>query len=239
MHGKRDAAALRAAVLERELIDALRRKSFEDVESIPEMRALMKYAMEQQHERSLIAESLDCLPHSAVQKLFEDYVEEKFDVHLHSFFGKLYDGIMSVIRKSLSGRMELLEECMEDLKRSTLMAALHPHAWVEGEIVNAICEFLYTQPGYKAGLHNMYRYVAYDARLPMPGASQVEKYHYLLRVLRRTERIRELESFLFELSDFKVIEERESYATSAGHRDAVALQAIMNKIGAMEVEKDS
>lgn len=220
------AKAMRAAVLERELADAIRRLSFEDLEKIPEMRDLMQHIVTENTERARIADTLDTLPHADVQKLFSDYIEEKFDVHLHTFFSRLYDGIIGTFRKTMSARMEVMEEAMADLKRSVLMASLHPHAWVEGEIVKACIDFLMMQPGMKSGLHPLYRYVAYDARLPIPGAALVDKYHYLLRVLRSAERFREIGGFLFELVDFSVVEEREAMASADGYREASIITAM-------------
>lgn len=210
--------------------------SFEDIEKIPEMRDLIRAAVAERAERSRIADTLDTLPHADTYKIFSDYIEERFDVHLHTFFSRLYDGVLNMLRRSLSARLEVLEETMLDLKRSTLMASLHPHAWVEGEIVKACSDFLAMQAGFKSGLHPIYRHIAYDARLPMPGVALVDKYHYLLRLLRGSERFREIDGFLFELVDYDVIEEREAAAVADGHRDATALMALIND---MELRKDS
>lgn len=190
----------------------------------------MQHAIAEQAERARIAESLGSLPHVDAQKLFSDYIEERFDVHLHTFFGRLYDGVMNLLRSSIAARMDLLEESMADLKRSVLMASLHPYSWVESEVVRATCEYLTMQPGYRAGLHHIYRRLAFEDRLPLPGATMVDKYHYILRVLRSTERIREIEGFLFELLDYRVIEERESLASADGHREAAALAALVNEL---------
>ena len=226
---------MRIAILERELADAIRRMSFEDLEKVPEMRDLMQRLAAERDERVLIAESLDTLPHADVQKLFADYIEEKFDVHLHTFFSRLYDGVVGILRRSISARMEVLEESMLDLKRSVLMASLHPHSWVEGEIVKACEDFILMQPGMRSGLHPIYRHIAFDARLPLPGVTLVDKYHYLLRLLRNTERFREIGGFLFELVDHKVVEEREALANADGHREAAILDKLMND---MEMRRD-
>ena len=222
--------SLRAAVLERELADAIRRLSFEDLEKIPEMRDLMQRLIADRFERARLAESLDTLPHADIQKLFSDYIEEKFDVHLHTFFSRLYDGVMSMLRRTLSARLEVLEESMADMKRSVLMSSLHPYSWVEGEIVKACADFLCMQPGMKAGLHPMYRFVAFDARLPLPGATLVDKYQYLLRTVRASDKFREIDGFMFELLDYKIVEERESLASADGHREAAIMASMMAEL---------
>lgn len=192
------------------------------------MRALIGYTLEEQAERSRLADTFGALPHAAVRKLFEDYIEEKFDVHLHSFFARLYDGVISMLRSTLSARMDIMEEHMRDLKRSTLMAAIHPYAWVESEIVGAVAEYLRIQPGGTAGLHHIYRHIAFDERLPLPGATLVEKYQYILRLLRGSERFREVGGFMFEMTDHKVVEEKEELASSDSYRDSEALMAMLN-----------
>ena len=224
------------ALLEREFADAVRRLSFEDLEKIPEMRDLMQSLIVERHERARISESLGTLPFSDIQRLFADYVEEKFDLHLHTFFGKLYDGIMTYIRRTMGARIELLEESMRDMKRSVLMASLHPHSWVEGEIVRACSEYLKMSPGMKAGLHQLYRFVAYDEQLPTPGATLTDKYQYLLRVLRSCERFREIDGFMFEYKDQQIVEDNENFASSDGYRDKIALVTLMNELSARRDE---
>lgn len=222
--------ALRAALLERELVDAVRRRSFEDIEKIPEMRDLIQRIATDKKERALLAESIGTLPHENIQKMFDEYMEERFDAQMHSFFGKLYEGIMQVFRVTMSARMEVLEEAMADMKRSVLMAAVHPYGWVEGVLVSAVIEFIGMQPGAKATLHSIYRHVAFDARIPLPGTTLVDKYQYILRVLRGVENLREIEGFVFEITDFKVLEEHETLATTDGYREAAAASVIMRKM---------
>lgn len=221
---------LRAALLERELVDAIRRSSFEDLEKIPEMRDLMNRQIVDRAERAIIAESIGTLPHEHVQRLFDDYMEERFDAHMHSFFARLYDGVMNVLRTTVAARMEILEESLADMKRSVLMAAVHPYGWVESMLVQSAVEFIEMQPGAKSSLNDIYRHIAFEAKIPLPGTTLVDKYQYILRVLRNVERLREIDGFMFEVLDFKIVEEHESLAIADGYREAAVAASVLQKL---------
>lgn len=211
--------------LEREVIDALRRVDFAALEKIPEMRDLMLHMQTRAIERSRLADSLGVLPVADLRSLFADYVEEAFDTYLHGFFDKLYRGCMDILRVTISARMELLEESMNDMKRSVLMSQLHPHAWIEAELATAVTEYVASQPGQRSPLLGIYTHLS-DRSYAMPGVSLLEKYEYLIRILRRMPNIRELTPWVFEVVMHGVKEESETHATSADYTGTVLPASI-------------
>ena len=212
--------------LERELIDAIRRNSFQDLEKIPELRNLISSLRKDHAERALLSESLNTLDMSDINKLFSDYMKEMFDHHLHMFFSKMTHVIMRLLRDTISKRLDVMEDGMADMKRSVLMAALHPYAWVESEIASTCVNYLAQQPGMRAGLHDIYRHIAYEASLPLPGANLTDKYQYILKVLRQVPDLREWEGMYFELEHTVVREERETFAQAVSYIEPVLMASL-------------
>lgn len=211
-------------ILASEITDAIRRHVLNDLEKIPEMRSLMEQLIRERVERSRIKESIGALDYSDIQKLFEDYMSETLETELAKFFDRLYNGILSEFRLGVSQRMDALEESIHDLKTSVLMASIHPYSWMEYELAHATKKFLKGQPGGKATLHRLCTHLADEVRLPMPGSDRGEKWHYVLRMLRRMEGVREIEGFLFELEGLEVREESELIATSKKSRQDRAVR---------------
>ena len=212
--------------LEGELTDAIKRHTYKKAEKNSEMRHLVAGLQRDAHDKSRIAESLNVLPLSDIKKLFADYIEEQFDVHLHTFFSRLIKGVMHVMRDTISARIEVMEDTMVDLKQSVLMASLHPYAWVESEVAKNAVEFIGAQPGQKSGLHDIYTYLAQEVGLPLPGAGLVDKQMYILKLLRRIPNLREWDGMLFELVQHDVLEERETFATSQEYQESVMQPAL-------------
>ena len=228
MFGKQDAGSPtnHNPFLERELIDAVRRNSFTDMEKIPELRNLISNLRKDHVERALLAESLNTLDTADINRLFSDYIKEMFDQHLHLFFGKLTHVLMRLLRDTISKRLDIMEDGMADMKRSVLMAALHPYAWVESEIASTVVTYLAQQPGMRAGLHDIYRHLAYEASIPLPGTSLTDKYQYILKTLRKVPDLKEWEGMYFELEHTIVREERETYAQAASYIEPVLLESL-------------
>lgn len=208
--------------IEQELATALRQGSLENLEKIPEMRNLISRLIERRAEEARLSETLNHLPLSDIQKLFEDYIEDKFDAHLYNFFDRLYKGFIGIARSTISARLDLMEESVADLKRSVLMASLQPYSFVKAEIVKAIHEFIAIQPGQKDTLASICKFLMYEAILPIPGVDLMDKQKFVLDILRHDSSIREFEGFLYELVDHEVREASDGIATSREHRSLLA-----------------
>ena len=218
-----ETAEPRNLFLESELASVLRNGSFTRLEKIPEVRALMAQLLVEKGEKSRLAESLNHLPLSDIQKLFEDYIEARFDAHLYTFFDKLYHGVERTVRKSLHARLKAIEDSITDLKRSVLMCSLQPNAFIKAEMVCAIHAYLSSQPGRRTTLDRISKHLIYDKMFPVPGGDRTEKYKFVLGILRHDDCIREIEGFLYELTRQEDQEECDGLA-SARERQALSQQ---------------
>ena len=213
-----DETDLKNMFLEGELAAALREGSFTKLEKIPEVRALMVKRLEEKTETARLAESLNHLPLSDIQKLFEDYIEERFDAHLQIFFDRLHVAIASATKRILATRLKAIEDSLLDLKRSVLMASLQPNTFVEAEIIQAIHKFISVQPGCKATLMAISQHLIYDIMLPVPGVDSTSKYKFVLNLLKHDDCVRELDGFLYELVSYRAREECDGLVTSRERR---------------------
>jgi len=215
-----------AAVMAVEIADAIRENDYAALERIPELRNLLVLLKSDHADRARLAESLNLLPLQDLRNLFEDYVEEEFDGYLHKFFDRLLSSVMTMLRSTISARMEVMEDMIQDLRRSVLMAAVHPYGWVNQEIADGVVEFLAMQPGQKGTSYAIYRYLAEELKIPLPGVSLQEKMLFVHRIAKSLVRVREWDGLLFELVEHAVVEGQDAYATSDSYRDPAILKGV-------------
>lgn len=210
--------------------EALRQQLLQEIEAIPEMRHLIGEMVKDRAERARMTESFNLLSDHDTQKLFTDYIEDILEVSTYRFFARLYNGTMTVLKKTLSDRLDLIEEKMDNLKQSLMIASLHPYTWINYEVEKVAREFLATQPGMSAPLDTICKYLVGYAGVPMPYSSQVDQYRYVMGILRHMNDVREIGEFLFKLIDTEVKEAPDHVVSQGVETGLAALRASIRKL---------